>query len=72
MALLNRLLKLLELLEYLSEGIMILTTPPGIALGCCLWCYLALLLAGCDTPTASILASAAALTLHSVLTRPDF
>ena len=72
MAILNRFLKLLELMETLSEGLNLLTTALGIAVGDCLWNYGAFLLIGCDTPTASILSSTVALTLHIVLSGPDF
>ena len=72
MALLNRFLKLLEMIEGLSEAIAFLSTPVGIAVGSCLISYEALLLIGCDAISASILAGTLALTLHSVLEKPDF
>ncbi|NER82449.1 MAG: hypothetical protein F6K42_23375, partial [Leptolyngbya sp. SIO1D8] len=62
MALLNRFLRLLEWLEQATDVIEFLTTPAGIAIAACLLSYQALLLAGCDSPTAAILASTAALT----------
>jgi hypothetical protein len=72
MAILNRFLQLLELIETLAAGLNFLTTLQGIAVSSCLWSYMAFLFIGCDAPTASILAGSVALTLHSVLRRPDF
>lgn len=72
MAILNRFLRLLELLEQLTDLTDFLTTPAGIALLTCLFSYQVLLLADCDSPSAAILASAAALTLHCGLNRPKF
>lgn len=72
MAILNRFLRLLELLEHAIDCADFLTTPPGRAMMACLLSYQALLLAGCDGPTAAILASAVALTLHCGLNNPKF
>lgn len=72
MAILNRFLRLLELLEQATDFAASLTTPPGIAVTVCLFSYQALLLAGCDSPSAAILASAVALTLHCGVNRPKF
>ncbi|MEL6382343.1 MAG: hypothetical protein AAFQ89_07705 [Cyanobacteria bacterium J06626_18] len=72
MAILNRLLRFLELLEHITEFTDFLTTPTGGALLACLLSYAGLLLAGCDSPSAAILASATALTLHCGLNRPKF
>ncbi|MBE7384320.1 MAG: hypothetical protein F6J95_023260 [Leptolyngbya sp. SIO1E4] len=72
MALLNRFLRLLELLEQATDVVEFLTTPAGIAIATCLLSYQALLVIGCDGPSAAILASATALTLHCGLNRPKF
>ena len=72
MAILNRLLRLLELLEHLIDVAEYLTTPAGVSLAVCLVSYQALMLAGCDGPSAAVLASATALTVHCGLNRPKF
>ena len=72
MAILNRLLRLLELLECIADFAEYLTTPVGIALFVCLVSYQSLLLARCDGPSAAVLASATALTVHCGLNRPKF
>lgn len=72
MAILNRFLRLLELLEQLTDCAEFLTTPSGLAVVACLLSYEALLLAGCDGPSAAILASTAALTLHCGFNRPKY
>jgi hypothetical protein len=72
MAILNRLLRLLKLLEQMVEFADYLTTPVGITLVFCLLSYQSLLLLQCDAPSAALLASVVALTLHCTLNRPDF
>ncbi len=72
MAILNQLLRLLELLEQATAFAQFLTTPAGMAVGACLLSYQALLLAGCEGVSAAILASAVALTLHCGFNRPQF
>lgn len=72
MALLNRFLRLLELLEQTAELGEFLTTPAGLALIICWLSYQGLVLTGCDAPSAAVLASTAALTLHCGLNRPEF
>lgn len=71
MAILNRFLKLLELLEHASDVAEFLATPTGIALSMAVFSYQALLIAGCDGPTAGILAFTIALTLECGLSHPD-
>lgn len=71
MAILNRLLRLLELLEQISDFTDLLLTPTGVAVVICLVSYQALMLAGCDVVSASTLASVVALALHSAYTHPD-
>ncbi|PSN16345.1 hypothetical protein C7271_20305 [filamentous cyanobacterium CCP5] len=71
MAILNRFLRLLELLEQTSQLMEELTTPMGLALGICLFSYQALWIGGCDSSSAAILASAIALALHCGLCNPE-
>lgn len=72
MAILKQFLRLLELLEKVAEFVHFLTTEIGLTICFCLLCYVGLLLVQCDPPTASILASTIALTLHCTLHRPKF
>ena len=72
MAILNRLLRFLELLEQITEFTDFLMTPVGGAMLACLLSYGGLLWVGCDGASAAILASATALTLHCGLNRPKF
>lgn len=72
MATLNRFLRLLELLEQLSDIADFFTTPQGLVFASALLSYQALLWAGCDGPSAAVLASSTALTLHCGLNRPRF
>jgi len=72
MALLNRFLRLLQLLERLAEGMDFLSTPEGGSAIAALLSYQAFLMVGCDAPSAAILASASALTLHCAMNRPKF
>jgi hypothetical protein len=71
-AILNRFLRLLKLLEDLADFGEFLTTSTGTAFVFCLLSYQALALMGCDATAAAILASTAALTLHCTLNRPNF
>ncbi|MEM9766618.1 MAG: hypothetical protein AAF892_01885 [Cyanobacteria bacterium P01_D01_bin.71] len=64
MAILNRFLHFLKLLEALVEFGEFLTTPAGTTLIFCLLSYQALCLIGCNVGTAAILASTAALTVY--------
>jgi len=70
MALLNRLLQFLQFVERLSDGLLYLSTPVGLAGLACLAGYAALLQAGCDAPSASVLSLTFALALHSALPSP--
>ncbi len=74
MAILHRFLRLLEFLEYVADVADTmaesLTFPAGVALAVCLLSYQSLLLAGCDSLSSMVLASAVALTLHCGLNRP--
>ena len=71
MALLNRFLRLLKLLEQVAEFANVLTESTGLAIIICLFSYEALLLYSCDAHSSAILASAIGLTLHCVLNQPD-
>jgi hypothetical protein len=71
-AILNRFLYLLKLLESVAEFGEFLTAPLGTTLVFCLLSYQALILMECDATSATALASAAALTLHCTLNRPSF
>ena len=71
MAILSRLLQVLELLEQAREFAQSLTTRQSLALVACLLSYEVLLLGGCDSPSAAVLASAIALALHCGLHHPD-
>jgi len=71
-AILNRFLRLLKLLEELAELGDFLVTPTGTTFIFCLLSYQALALMGCDITAAAILASTAALTLHCTINRPNF
>ena len=70
MAILNRFLHFLKLLEEVVEFGEFLTTPVGATLIFCLLSYQALALMDCDVTTASILASTAALTVYCTANRP--
>lgn len=72
MAILNRFLKLLELLEQASEFVDFLATPVGKVVVVTLFSHQALLLMGCDAPSAAILSIAVSLTLHCGFNRPTF
>lgn len=72
MAILNRFLRLLKLLETLVDFGEFLTTSTGSTLIFCLLSYQALALMGCDATSAAVLASVAALTLHCTVNRPNF
>ncbi|MEO0533647.1 MAG: hypothetical protein AAF215_07240 [Cyanobacteria bacterium P01_A01_bin.123] len=71
MAILNRFLRLLKLLEQAADLTEFLTSPTGIALSLCLLSYQAFLLVGCDAPSAAILASVTVLTLHCAFNHPE-
>ncbi|MEO1094158.1 MAG: hypothetical protein AAFX01_04585 [Cyanobacteria bacterium J06638_28] len=71
MAILNRLLRLLELLEHISDFTEFLLTSTGLAVVICLVSYQALMLAGCDAASAAVLASVVALALQSAYNQPD-
>ncbi|MDA0672522.1 MAG: hypothetical protein O3C67_02290 [Cyanobacteria bacterium] len=70
MAILNRFLYLLKLLEELVELGAFLNTPLGTAGVFCLLSYQALILMGCDAVDGAILASTATLTLYCMVNRP--
>ena len=72
MTLLSRFLKLLEWLESVQDFVHFLTQPTGFsaAIAICLYCPIHLL--GCDSFSATMLSSTAALTLYCLLERPDF
>lgn len=72
MAILSRFLHLLKLLEELVEFAEFLTTGTGATAVFCLLSYQAFALMGCDVAASAILASAAALTLHCTVNRPNF
>ena len=71
MAILNRFLRLLKLLEQAADFADWLTVPTGLTAIAALLSYQSLLLIGCDAPSAALLASATALTLHCGLNHPD-
>ncbi len=68
---LNGFLKLLELLEKVTAFIDFLFTPIGLSILLSLISYHGLLSYQCDALTSAILASAIALTLHSIVQQPD-
>lgn len=70
MAILNRFLHFLKLLEELVEFGEFFTTPVGTTIIFCLLSYQALTLLGCDATDAAILASTAALTLYCTVNCP--
>lgn len=72
MAILNRFLHFLQLLEELAEVGEFLKTPIGSTLVFCGLSYQALSVMGCAAPSAAILASVAALALHCTTNRPTF
>lgn len=72
MAILNRFLHLLELLEEIAAFTDFATTPTGVTVVFCLLSHQALMLMGCDVSSSAVLAIAAALTLHCTVNRPDF
>ncbi|MEM7648491.1 MAG: hypothetical protein AAF283_04905 [Cyanobacteria bacterium P01_A01_bin.70] len=72
MAILDRFLHFLQLLEDLAELGEFLTTPMGSTLIFCGLSYQALTVLGCAAPSAAILASTAALALHCTTNRPTF
>lgn len=71
MAILNQLLKVLQLLEQLQEFAQSFTTRQSLALAVCLFSYTVLLFGGCNSPSAVVLASAIALALHCGLYHPE-
>lgn len=71
MAILNRFLRVLELLEQAAELANWLTGTVELAAISALLSYGSLLLVGCEAPSAAILASTLALTLHCGLNHPD-
>ena len=71
LTLLNRFLQLLELLEHLGDFIAFLLSPVGATIGICAMSYYLLLWGQCDVPTSAILASAIALTAHSLMQKPN-
>lgn len=72
MAILNRFLHLLKLLEDLAEFGDFLVTPTGMPFLLCMVSYQALMAIGCDISAAAILAIAAALTLYCTTNRPTY
>lgn len=71
MAILNRFLKFLELLEQVADFFAWIGAPTGFSAGLCLISYGLLLANGCDSPTSAILSGAIALTLYSIVQQPD-
>ena len=71
LALLNRFLKFLELLEDIGDFIGFLLSPVGLAVWVCGLSYYLLLWGQCDAPTSAILASAIAMTADSLVKKPD-
>lgn len=71
LAFLNRFLRILELLEEISDFVAFLGAPTGAAVLVCLVSYNLLLWGRCDIPTATILASVVAMTVYSVVKQPD-
>ena len=71
MAILNRFLKFLELLEQIVDFFNLLSSPAGYSAVLCLFAYGLLLMGGCNGPTAAILAGAIAMTLYSIVQQPD-
>lgn len=70
MAILNRFLYLLKLLEDVGDFGAFLNTPAGTTSIFCLLSYQAFTLMSCDTINAAILASIAALTVFCTVNRP--
>ena len=70
MAILARLVRLLEWLDQARDFTDQLATPTGLVVVVCLTSYQALLMVNCDSSTAALLASAIAFTLHCGLHRP--
>lgn len=71
LAFLNRFLRILELLEEISDFVAFVGAPSGAAILVCLMSYNLLLWDHCGIPTAAILASAIAMTVYSVVKQPD-
>ncbi|MEO0408799.1 MAG: hypothetical protein AAF289_15760 [Cyanobacteria bacterium P01_A01_bin.135] len=75
MALLNRFLQLLEFLEWVVAAVDVwidaLAMSGVLALLTCLFSYEALVMVNCDRPSAAILSSTLALTLHCSFNRPN-
>ena len=71
MAILNRFLQFLELLEQIVDFFALLGSPAGYSTLLCIFAYGMLLIGDCDSPTAAILAGAIALTLYSIVQQPD-
>ncbi|MDB9527298.1 hypothetical protein PN498_14960 [Oscillatoria sp. CS-180] len=72
MAILNRFLHLLKLIEGLVAFAEFSTTPIGVTVVFCMLSHQALVLMSCDSSSSAVLAIAAALTLHCTVNRPDF
>jgi hypothetical protein len=72
MALLARLLQLLQFLEGMLEFLDFLSTPMGLVASVGLGLYSVLVLAGLDASTAATLAGSVALGLSCIITRPNF
>lgn len=71
MAILNRFLKFLELLEQIVDFFAFLSSPSGYSTIFCLFAYGMLLIGGCGSPTSAILAGAIAMTLYSIVQQPE-
>lgn len=71
LAFLNRFLRVLELLEEISDFAAFVGAPMGVSIFVCLVSYNALLWGRCDIPRAAILASAIAMTVYSLVKEPD-
>lgn len=72
MTLLNRFLKLLELLETVQDAFTFFTDPIGLSgvLAICL--YFPMQALGCDASAAATLSCTAALTFFCLVEKPDF
>lgn len=70
MAILKYFVYCLELLEQIAECVELLSSPLGLAAMVCLTSYEILLLLGCGSTNALVLAFGISLTFHSTANRP--
>jgi hypothetical protein len=71
LAFLNRFLRVLELLEEISDFAAFVGAPMGVSIFVCWVSYNALLWGSCDIPWAAILAGASAMTVYTLAKKPD-